>query len=124
VYTDSYEGDHRRSIVRPYVITGGRTRAKVDLALETLIETTELGRAILSAALLHPEQRRVLDLCSHRLHSVAEISAHLRIPIGVTRVVVADLAQQQVITIHEPPPATGRQAIQLMERLIHGLRKL
>ena len=122
--TDAHDGDHGRYIVRPYVITGGRTHAKVDLALETLVQTTEFGRATLSAALLYPEQRLVLDLCSHRVHAVAELSAHLGLPFGVTRVVVADMAHQRVVTLHEPPSTTGPQAIQRMERLLNGLRRL
>jgi hypothetical protein len=116
--------DHVRSIVRPYVVTGGRTRATVDLALETLVETTQVGRAVRSAAHLHPEQRLVLDLCDQRLHSVAEISAHLRLPFGVARVVVADMALQQVVTIHAPFAGTGPHAIHVMERVLSGLRKL
>ena len=124
VFTDAGDGDYDRSIVRPYVITGGRTQAKVDLALETLVQTTQLGRATLSAALLHPEQRLVLDLCDQRVHSVAELSAHLRLPLGVARVVVADMAHQRVVTLHEPLATTGPQAIQLMERVLNGLRRL
>src|SRR5262245_52485312 len=58
VFTDAGDGDHLHSIVRPYVVTGGRTRAKVDLALESLVQTTELGRAMASAVLLHPEERQ------------------------------------------------------------------
>ena len=122
--TDSYDDDHVRYIVRPYVITGGRTHAKVDLALETMVQTTQLGRSMLSAALLHYEQRLVLDLCSRQVHSVAELSAHLRLPFGVTRVVVADMAHQKVVAIHEPPATTGPQAIQLMERVLNGLRRI
>jgi len=71
---------HVRSIVRPYVVTGGRTRATVDLALETLVETTQHGHAMRSAVHLKPEQRLTLELCDQRLHSVAEISAHVRLP--------------------------------------------
>jgi hypothetical protein len=115
---------HVRSIVRPYVVTGGRTRATVDLALETLVETTQHGHAMRSAVHLKPEQRLTLELCDQRLHSVAEISAHVRLPFGVARVVVADMALQQVVTVHAPFTATEPQAIRVMERVVSGLRKL
>ena len=121
---DAGEDDYVRSIVRPYVVTGGRTRPRVDLALETLVQTTQLGRAALSAAFLHREQRLLLDLCDRGLHSVAEISAHLRLPFGVAQVVVADMAHQKVLTLYEPVAPTGPQATQLMERVLRGLRAL
>jgi Protein of unknown function (DUF742) len=121
---DAGYDDHVRSMVRPYVVTGGRTRATVALALETLVETTQRGRAMCSAVHLHPEQRLTLELCDQGLHSVAEISAHVRLPFGVARVVVADMALQQVVTIHTPFADTGPQAIHVLERVISGLRKL
>jgi hypothetical protein len=124
VSADAEEDDYVRSIVRPYVVTGGRTRPRVDLALETLVQTTALGRATLSSAVLHREHRLILDLCDRGLHSVAEISAHLRLPFGVARVVVADMAHQRVLTLHEPVAPTGPQAAQLMERVLRGLRAL
>jgi hypothetical protein len=124
VSIDAGEDDYVRSIVRPYVVTGGRTRPRVDLALETLVQTTPLGRVTLSAASLHPEQRLILDLCDRALHSVAEISAHLQLPFGVARVVVADMAHQRVLTLHEHVAPTGPQAAQLMERVLRGLRAL
>jgi hypothetical protein len=37
---------------------------------------------------------------------------------------VADLALQQVVTIHAPFAATGPQAKHVMERVLGGLRKL
>src|SRR5262245_46358179 len=98
VSTDAGEDEYFRSIARPYVVTGGRTRPTVDLALETLVRTTPLGRATLSAGFLHPEQRLILDLCDRGLLSVAEISAHLHLPFGVARVVVADMTNQKVVT--------------------------
>jgi hypothetical protein len=124
VSTDAGEDEDFRSIVRPYVVTGGRTRPRVDLALETLVKTTPLGRAALSEGFLQPEQRLILDLCDRGLHSVAEISAHLRLPLGVARVVVADMTHQRVLTLYETLAPTGPEATQLMERVLKGLRAL
>jgi hypothetical protein len=121
---DAGYNDPVHSIVRPYVVTGGRTRAAVDLALETLVETTQRGRAMCSAMHLQPERRLTLELCDQGPRSVAEISAHVRLPFGVARVVVADMALQHVVTIHAPFAATGPQAIRVMERVLSGLRKL
>jgi hypothetical protein len=37
---------------------------------------------------------------------------------------VADMALEQVVTIHGPFAATGPQALPVLERVLSGLRKL
>jgi ribosomal protein S25 len=92
---------------RPYTVTGGRTRpAHDDLELETLVQTVtgideqlaELGR----------EQRSIATLC-REVASVAEIAGRLDLVLGVTRVIVADLALQGVVVLYRPQ-ATGADA--------------
>jgi hypothetical protein len=75
-------------LVPPYAITGGRAwpvLAPEDLELESLVSTTSLGET--SAPTLTPEQRGIVLLCRDVL-SIAEVSAHLDVPIGVARVLV------------------------------------
>src|SRR5207253_680806 len=64
------------------------TRPKVDLAIETLVRTSDRGRTVRHEA--SGFERRILDLAMDPL-SVAEVSAHLGVVIGVARVLVADL---------------------------------
>ncbi|MFI5778817.1 DUF742 domain-containing protein [Nocardia sp. NPDC051570] len=74
-------------VVRPFLMTGGRTTPLIDgLRIESLVHATP---AALSAPLRF-EQQTVVRLCQ-RPHSIAEIAATLRVPIGVARVVVSDL---------------------------------
>ncbi|MEC3957080.1 DUF742 domain-containing protein [Nocardia sp. CDC153] len=74
-------------VVRPFMMTSGRTTPVVDgLRLETLVRATP---AALSAPLRF-ELERVVRLCQ-RPHSIAEIGAALRVPVGVARVLVSDL---------------------------------
>ena len=64
-------------LVRPYAMTGGRTRpADDDLELETLVSTTSLGETSLTLSL---ERRSIALLCGDIL-SIAEISARLDRP--------------------------------------------
>jgi hypothetical protein len=58
--------------------------------------------------------------------SVIEISATLRVPAAVTRVLVSDLANAGYLTMHLPPPIepNGRPNAELLERLLDGLRSL
>ncbi len=110
--------------VRPYVVTGGRTRpaARVDLPVEALVTTTPLGSATLCGLVM--EWRPVAQLCQDPL-SVAEVSAHLELPLGVARVLVADMAEAGLVTVDRGPPSGGAGVdAALLERVLQGLRTL
>ncbi|MEV6106540.1 DUF742 domain-containing protein [Streptomyces sp. NPDC051940] len=110
-------------LVRPYAMTGGRTRPRYQLAIEALVQTTaDSGR--LQSQL--PEHQRICQLC-YEIKSVAEISALLTMPLGVARILVADLAEAGLVTIHQPggdESAGGQPDVTLLERVLSGLRKL
>ncbi|MEU2070500.1 DUF742 domain-containing protein [Streptomyces anulatus] len=110
-------------LVRPYAMTGGRTRPRYQLAIEALVSTTaDLSR--LQGQL--PEHQRICRLCIE-IKSVAEISALLSIPLGVARILVADLAEAGLVAIHQPggdETAGGQPDVTLLERVLSGLRKL
>ncbi|KRV49365.1 hypothetical protein AQ490_20440 [Wenjunlia vitaminophila] len=110
-------------LVRPYAMTGGRTRPRYQLAIEALVSTT--ADSSRTAGLL-PEHQRICHLCQE-IKSVAEISALLAIPLGVARILVADLAEAGLVAIHQPAGADepGAQPdLTLLERVLSGLRKL
>jgi hypothetical protein len=110
------------SRVRPYAWTGGRTRASVDLQLETLISTSDLGRD--DALLNQVEYRAVGTLCRHP-HSVAEVAAKLSVPLGVAKVILSDMAELGLISIHRTFADDDIAAhLVLMERVLSGLRRL
>ena len=108
----------RYTIVRPYVLTGGRTRGRVQFAIEALI-TSRPGRG-------HPgesvEHARIRELCRSP-RSVAEVAALLDVPLGVARVLLADLLAGGAVTVHRTADAGGPDLL-LMERVLHGLRRL
>jgi hypothetical protein len=84
-------------VVRPFIVTGGRTRPTDErLRVETLVGATP---AALSAPLGF-ERRRIVELCQ-RPRSVAEIANGLGVPIGVTRVLIADLVAERLVTAHD-----------------------
>ena len=92
----SDEGYEART-VRPYAVTGGRVRARSDLPLEALIEAQPAGARPTGG--LPPEKRSILQYASEDYISVAELSALLHLPIGVTRIIVSDLADGDYIRI-------------------------
>ncbi|MET9875474.1 DUF742 domain-containing protein [Actinacidiphila glaucinigra] len=110
-------------LVRPYAMTGGRTRPRYQLAIEALVSTTA-DPAQLRGQL--PEHQRICILC-REIKSVAEISALLSIPLGVARILVADLAEAGLVAIHQPggdDASGGQPDVTLLERVLSGLRKL
>ncbi|GAB2744612.1 DUF742 domain-containing protein [Amycolatopsis magusensis] len=115
-------GRASRSLVRPYARTGGRTHSAHDLALEALISTTDQGRA--QNAALPTEYRLICELC-YDTHSIAEIAAYLRLPLGVVKVFVGDLADAGLVLIHQSSLIQGDpSAREFMERVLQGLRDL
>lgn len=108
--------------IRPYALTGGRTRSLSDLPLEALVRRTEDGLAVLGRQTL--ERRQILELCSHPL-SIAELSAHLKVHLGVARVLVGDMKAEGLLDVHRPRPTVGdRPDIKLLERVLDGLQSL
>ncbi|PLW73322.1 DUF742 domain-containing protein [Streptomyces sp. SCUT-3] len=116
-------GSDQQPLVRPYAMTGGRTRPRYQLAIEALVSTT--ADPSRTTGLL-PEHQRICHLCME-IKSVAEISALLSIPLGVARILVADLAESGLVAIHQPggdESAGGQPDVTLLERVLSGLRKL
>lgn len=112
----------RRSLVRPYTRTGGRTRADHDFALETLVSTTEQGRSYRGAAIA--EHRSICEHCQ-RPRSVAEVAAHLGLPLGVAKVLLADMANIGLVQVHEAGVLVDDgPSLEFMERVLSGLRAL
>jgi hypothetical protein len=121
--------DRKPSRVRPYALTGGRTRFGHVLLVETFVATIdgpqarpELTSGGIGAGVM-PELRAIVELC-RRMRSVAEISALLRIPLGVVRVLLSDLADQGRIRVYGTGNAPGQPDRALLERVLSGLRKL
>jgi hypothetical protein len=110
---------------RPYTVTGGRTRpAHDELELETLVRTvTGIDEQL---AGLGREQHAIAALCREPM-SVAEISGRLDLLLGVTRVLVGDMALQGLVVLHRPR-ATVADAdlppVELLQRVLHGLRNI
>uniref|UniRef100_UPI00384FBFC9 DUF742 domain-containing protein n=3 Tax=Microbispora TaxID=2005 RepID=UPI00384FBFC9 len=87
------------SLVRPYAVTGGRTAPRVQLAMEALVSSATSVQQDLST--FTPERQAISTLC-RQVRSVAEVSALLRIPLGVVRVVIADMAAEGLVHVHQP----------------------
>lgn len=106
--------------VRPYVLTGGRTRTRQTLLVHTLVSVPQYDR--LYAASLPRDVRSVYEHARETC-SVAELSAACGMPLGVTRVVIDDLVSGDRAVIHADRYHSSQDP-DLLERLRNGLRKL
>lgn len=107
--------------VRPYVLTGGRTRTRHHLYVHTLVSASWFDPA--TADRLSPEARRLYERASTGPQSVAEMSAHCGVSLGVTRVLLEDLAASDRVQINEDVYVSPYDR-RLLKRVIDGLREL
>jgi hypothetical protein len=106
-------------LVRPYYMTGGRGRpTQDDLEIEALVSTTAQGER---SPKLTVEQRAIIALCRDLL-SVAEVSARLDLPLGVTRVLIGDMAAGGLVILHRPAGVGDRPDLALLQRVLYGLQ--
>ncbi|MDH2424675.1 DUF742 domain-containing protein [Sphaerisporangium sp. TRM90804] len=109
-------------IVRPYVMTRGRTqpsRGKIDLI--TLVMTT--GSAAPAEPGLGPEHHSIVKMCDEVL-SVAEIAAHLDLPAGTVRVLLGDLVDRGLVVLQEPHRESDILDLDTYKAVLNGLRAL
>lgn len=115
--------------VRPFALTGGRTRpSRDDFTLITLVTTVDQPMAQVGHG-MHPEHMRILRMCAQPL-AVAEIAAHLNLPVSVTTILLCDLLDQGRINARPPvqsaridQPARNEQ-IALLLKVRDGLARL
>ncbi|MEU1181861.1 DUF742 domain-containing protein [Streptomyces sp. NPDC005820] len=113
-------------LVRPYAMTGGRTKpgptgVRFDLiALVTLAP----GEPDADGPALGPEHRALIDLCRTETQSVAELAAGADLPVGVVRVLLGDLLELGRVTVSRPVPPAHLPDERILREVIEGLRAL
>jgi Protein of unknown function (DUF742) len=112
----------RRTVVRPYMLTRGRTSSSLGVfelhaPVLALIGYEQLGGGAT------PEDRRIIELCQTPM-SVAELSARLSAPVGVVRVLVGDLVDARMIQVRQSHDRSEHRDVRLLERLLEGIRAI
>jgi uncharacterized protein DUF742 len=112
-------------VVRPYTLTGGRTEPASGPVLDLIAVVVAAGRAERSEDLvgLSPENRRILRLCRTPV-TLADVASAIGLPVGVVRVLLADLILQRRIRVMDGPPAGEHPSADLLKEVLHGLRTL
>ncbi|MDM4719184.1 DUF742 domain-containing protein [Micromonospora sp. WMMA1363] len=110
-------------VVRPYALTHGRTRPIKGSLLDLISLVTTVRSPAAHDVGIGPEQLRVVSMCRRPL-SVAEVAAHLNLPVGTVRVLLDDLLDRQLVQVREPRPTTDLPDDSIFEAVINGLRAL
>jgi hypothetical protein len=120
---DEEREDPRGALVRPYAVTRGRTEPARDIAIEAILVTTFKGR--LESLYAGRDKHTIAMMCDGRPQSLAEVSARMRMPLGVTRVLVSDMTVDGLLSLHEPTDEDNYDdRLDMLERVLSGLRRL
>ncbi|MBM0238843.1 DUF742 domain-containing protein [Micromonospora sp. ATA32] len=118
---DQWVDDHAGPVVRPYAVTRGRARPVGTFDLISLVTATRAD--VTPEAGLGPEHMAIIGLCQ-RMQSVAEVAAHLDLPVGTVRVLLGDLVERSLVQVREPRTTAGLPDDSVFEAVINGLRAL
>jgi hypothetical protein len=119
---DHGEVEYESGKIRPYAVTGGRTRSKGELIpIEALVSV--IGRPPVQ---LSAEKLRIVSLAMAQYLSVAELSAHMQIPVGVVRVLVGDLVEEGHARVHGAVASAYNPAttLSVLESVLDGISAL
>jgi hypothetical protein len=109
-------------VVRPYTVTRGRTRPRGD-ALDLIVVLEATNAPVHQRARLGPEHRRLLTLCRHPI-AFADLASEVDLPVGVVRVLVDDLRDENLVRALKPTPTGNVPNELVLRKLLHGLRAL
>jgi Protein of unknown function (DUF742) len=122
---DKWRGRDSGPVVRPYALTGGRTEPADGEMLDLVTVVVALPRPAdaQDAAPATPEQRRILSLCRQPV-TVADLASDTALPLGVIRVLLADLTAEARIRVLPQRPPDEQPSADLLREVLHGLRAL
>lgn len=108
-------------VVRPYALTGGRTRP-IGEVIDLLALVTSIDLDPLNDLFLEPEYLEVMRQCREP-KPVADLASDLDLPLGVVRILLSDMRERGLIAIR--PPARSRLTDpQVLKDVADALRRL
>ena len=110
-------------VARPYTVTGGRTRPRGEAHFDLIDVVARSSTPADAFVVFSPERSRILDLCRNPV-TVADLASAIGLPVGVVRVLLADLVHEGLIMVTRPAtrgPVTDRD---LLRQVLDGLNAL
>ncbi|MFC8534405.1 DUF742 domain-containing protein [Streptomyces sp. NPDC057249] len=124
--TPRWYDDDAGPVVRPYAMTRGRTssasRHRLDLI--AIVVPEPVADDPDRDQLLTPEHVEILELCGELPQSIAELASSLDLPVGVVRVLVGDLVDDELVHVTRPVPPAELPDVNILREVINGLRAL
>ncbi len=109
-------------VVRPYALIGGRTRHAGEM-FDLVATVRATHKEISDPAALSPEQMLALGL-SRRATTVADLASELNLPLGVVRILLADLRDAGYVVIRAPETGESHRDSHILREVLNGLRAL
>jgi hypothetical protein len=112
-------------VVRPYAVTGGRTEPAQGELLDLVTVVVATGQPVTEDDRMRQtsEHRAILALCGSHV-TVADLAADTGLPVGVVRVLLADLMAQGAVTVAPKRPPSQRTEQDVLQEILNGLRAL
>jgi hypothetical protein len=118
---DGWYDESAGPLVRPYTITNGRTPtagAQLDLSTQVMALRSEQEPTGLT-----PEHLAVLQLTRPPV-SIAEIAVHMKLPLGVVRVLCGDLIDWGLVITRSPNDRPAQKPdLETLQAVLDGLIK-
>ncbi|MBT2469594.1 DUF742 domain-containing protein [Streptomyces sp. ISL-66] len=124
---DGPEHDEGLELTSPlvplFVITNGRALPP-DHEYEhtTLVTAAAAENGQVAARTLSPEAWQVMDLVANGFLSVAEVAGHTHLPLGIVRILLAQLEEERLILARSPIPHAERVDRELVSAVLEGLK--
>jgi hypothetical protein len=110
-------------VVRPYALTRGRTRHTGE-AFDLVATVVAVQGRVPDPSVLSPEHISALYLARFPT-TVVDIASDVDLPLGVVRILLADLRELGLVAIEAPVPTKPRQVdTNTLREVLHGLRGL
>ena len=110
-------------VVRPYALTGSRTQPVTGAILDLIAVVVAAARVDGDELRLSPEHRRILGLCRAPA-TVADVASATSLPVGVVRVLMADLIPQGRIRVMTERQAAAQPSADRLTEVLNALRSL
>ncbi|MCM1970539.1 DUF742 domain-containing protein [Streptomyces sp. ZAF1911] len=124
--SDGREPDEELELTSPlvplFVITNGRALPPDHEYEHTTLVTAAADIGQVAARTLSPEAGRVMDLVANGFLSVAEVAGHTHLPLGVVRILLAQLEEDELILARTPIPRAERVDRELVSAVLEGLK--
>ncbi|MCY0919914.1 MULTISPECIES: DUF742 domain-containing protein [unclassified Streptomyces] len=124
--SDGPEQDQELELTSPlvplFVITNGRALPPDHEYEHTTLVTAAVENGQAAARTLSPEAGQVMELVADGFLSVAEVAGHTHLPLGIVRILLAQLEEENLILARTPIPRAERVDRELVSAVLEGLK--